>query len=116
MVERPMVSVLMAAFNAAEFIGPAIESFLDQTYRASELLIVDDASTDGTASIVELYAEKEPSRVRLIRLGANGGHAAPETWPWTMPAASSSPGSMTMTCGCRPSSRSRSGSCSSDPK
>jgi teichuronic acid biosynthesis glycosyltransferase TuaG len=73
MVERPMVSVLMAAFNAAEFIGPAIESFLDQTYRASELLVVDDASTDGTASIVERYAEKEPSRVRLIRLGTNGG-------------------------------------------
>ena len=61
----PRVSVVMAAYNVAPFIGEAIYSVLNQTFSSLELLVVDDGSTDGTADIVASIAD---SRVRLLRL------------------------------------------------
>ena len=60
-----MISVVMPAYNAADFIGEAIQSILDQTYTDYEFIIVDDGSTDGTAAIIQSYAERDP-RIRLI--------------------------------------------------
>lgn len=54
-----LVSVIMPAYNAEKFIGHAIDSVLIQTYQNWELLVVDDESTDRTASIVKSYAEKD---------------------------------------------------------
>jgi glycosyltransferase involved in cell wall biosynthesis len=51
----PLVSVIMAAYNAAEHIGEALESALAQKWSALELVVVDDGSTDGTAEIVRGY-------------------------------------------------------------
>lgn len=65
--ERPFVSVIMAAYNGAEFIGETIESVLAQTYEPIELVVVDDASADATPEIVASYAELHPGRVRLER-------------------------------------------------
>ena len=45
---KPLVSIIMAAYNSEKFIGAAIESILDQTFREFELLIIEDASTDKT--------------------------------------------------------------------
>ncbi|MBE9228701.1 glycosyltransferase family 2 protein [Phormidium sp. LEGE 05292] len=61
-----MISVIMAAYNASEFIAQAIESILNQTYREFEFIIVDDGSTDNTLEIAKRYAEKD-SRVRVIQ-------------------------------------------------
>lgn len=63
--DRPLVSVIMAAYNGAEFIGETIESVLAQTYQPIELVVVDDASEDETPEIVASYAERHPGRVRL---------------------------------------------------
>lgn len=49
------VSVLMPAYNAAQYISDAIESILGQTYQDFELIIVDDGSTDDTQQIIERY-------------------------------------------------------------
>lgn len=66
MTSAPLVSLLMAAYNAAPFIGAAVESVIAQTVRDWELIIVDDASTDATAEIAACYAAADP-RIRLIR-------------------------------------------------
>lgn len=62
---RPLVSVVMPAYNAEEFIASAIESILNQTLRNFELIIVDDFSNDKTSRIIKKYQEKD-SRIRVI--------------------------------------------------
>jgi glycosyltransferase involved in cell wall biosynthesis len=71
----PSVSGIMAARNAAAYVGAAIESAMGQTYANFELLVVDDASTDETATIAAGYAERD-ARVRLFRQPERHGSAA----------------------------------------
>jgi teichuronic acid biosynthesis glycosyltransferase TuaG len=65
------VSVIIPVFNDEAFLRQAIDSVLAQTYRDLELIVVDDASTDGTPRIVEGYGEA----VRFCRLEKNEGVA-----------------------------------------
>jgi glycosyltransferase involved in cell wall biosynthesis len=67
----PTVSVVMPAFNAAEFLDEAISSILEQTFRDFEFLIIDDGSTDSTASILAKYG-KADSRLRVFRQSNEG--------------------------------------------
>lgn len=69
------VSVIIPAFNAAEFISVALESALRQTLTAIEILVTDDASTDSTAQVVENFARRD-TRIRLLRHSHNRGAAA----------------------------------------
>ncbi|MCL1883842.1 MAG: glycosyltransferase [Defluviitaleaceae bacterium] len=70
---RPLISIIMAAYNAEDTIAESIESVLSQTYEFWELIIVNDGSTDGTAGIVSRYAEAE-QRIRPF-FGENKGVA-----------------------------------------
>ena len=70
--ERPLVSVVMPAFNAADLLPEAVESVLAQTYGNWELIIVDDASTDDTLAIAQGFASRD-ARVGVIALGQNSG-------------------------------------------
>jgi glycosyltransferase involved in cell wall biosynthesis len=54
----PLVSIVIPAYNAARFVGRAIESVLNQTYPHWELIVVDDGSTDATPTIVQAYGER----------------------------------------------------------
>jgi len=63
------ISVIIPAYNAARYIAKAIESCLSQTYAPHEIIVVDDASTDGTAEIAESF----PAPVHVIRLAENMG-------------------------------------------
>lgn len=49
---RPLVSVVIAAYDAEATIAPCIDSILDQTYAPVELIVVDDGSTDATAEVL----------------------------------------------------------------
>jgi cellulose synthase/poly-beta-1,6-N-acetylglucosamine synthase-like glycosyltransferase len=52
------ISVLMPAYNCEEYIREAIESILKQTFKNFELIVVDDGSTDATATIVRSFTDK----------------------------------------------------------
>ena len=53
----PTLSVLMPVYNGMEYLIPAIDSILAQTYVDFELIIVNDGSTDGTQSIIDSYRD-----------------------------------------------------------
>jgi glycosyltransferase involved in cell wall biosynthesis len=57
MSDQPLVSVIMAAYNASEHIGEALESALAQDWQPLEVVVVDDGSTDDTAAIVGRYPD-----------------------------------------------------------
>ena len=66
--KAPLVSVAMASYNHAPFVGRAVETILDQTLRDLEVIVVDDGSTDGTPDIVARF--RDP-RLKLIRVKKN---------------------------------------------
>lgn len=71
-MRTPVVTVLLPALNAEATIGAAVDSILRQTVGDVELLVVDDASTDGTADVLLGYADE---RVRYVRNPRNLGIA-----------------------------------------
>lgn len=52
---KPLVSILVAAYNAEKYVKEAIESALHQTYKNIEVVVVNDGSTDRTPEIVKSY-------------------------------------------------------------
>lgn len=71
---RVRVSVVMPAYNSARYIASAIDSVLAQTVQDWELLLVDDASTDGTRAVIARYAQRD-SRIRVFYNAQNRGPA-----------------------------------------
>lgn len=71
---KPVVSIVTPVHNGAAFIRETIASAQAQTCGDWELLVVDDASEDDSAEIVENLAAND-SRIRLFRLEINGGAA-----------------------------------------
>ena len=68
------VSVAITAFNAADYLRKAIESVLAQTFRADEIIVVDDGSTDHTRAVCDSFG----TRVKYIyhdNDGTKGGTA-----------------------------------------
>lgn len=68
----PLVTVVMPAFNGEETIGQSIESVLKQTMDSLELIIIEDHSTDLTASIIQSFADLD-SRIVFLRNSSNQG-------------------------------------------
>ncbi|MBQ3112832.1 MAG: glycosyltransferase family 2 protein [Phascolarctobacterium sp.] len=73
-INDDLVSVIMPAYNSEKYIGEAIESVLNQSYKNWELIIVNDASSDNTESIIKEYAAKN-NKIVLISLTENKGVA-----------------------------------------
>ena len=55
---KPLVSVIIPMYNAAQFIPQTLESLLNQTMTDFEVVVVDDCSTDNSVEVVESYVEK----------------------------------------------------------
>lgn len=72
---RPVVSVVVPAYNVERFLGASLDSILSQSYRHLEVIVVDDGSTDGTGDVADQSAAAD-SRVRVIHQDNAGLGAA----------------------------------------
>jgi glycosyltransferase involved in cell wall biosynthesis/GT2 family glycosyltransferase len=70
----PFFSILVPAYNQAQYLAPALDSILAQTDQDWEAVVVNDGSTDDTAEVAQRYADGD-SRIRVLHQ-ANGGVAA----------------------------------------
>lgn len=73
-IQHPLVSVVMPAYNAEKYIGEAIRSVQSQTYTNWILLVIDDCSTDHTVDVVQAFVNTD-DRIRLFRNTRNLGAA-----------------------------------------
>ncbi|MBC7893659.1 MAG: glycosyltransferase [Sphingobacteriaceae bacterium] len=69
----PLVSVICLCHNQARFVRRALDSVLAQTYAPVELLVVDDASTDGSPAVIQRFLAENPS-VKAFFLDKNWGN------------------------------------------
>jgi len=77
--EQQLLSILMAVYNERAFIRRCVENILDASLPEgleSELVIVDDCSTDGTFEILQDLAREYPESIRLLRQDRNRGKGA----------------------------------------
>ncbi len=68
----PLVTVIIPCFNAEKTISTALNSLSKQTYGKLEVIVVDDCSTDDSASIIKALASQD-KRIRYVRLEQNSG-------------------------------------------
>ena len=73
--DNPLLTIGLPVFNGENFLTEALESILGQTFQDFELVISDNASTDGTEAICRSYCERD-ARVRYIRHAENRGAGA----------------------------------------
>ncbi len=66
MSNRPLVSIIMATFNAAPTLEQALTSIAAQTYSEWELVVCDDASTDRSVEVLRGFADAHPGRVKVL--------------------------------------------------
>lgn len=67
MSQQPSVAIVIPAYNEERFIGRCLEACIDQTWPPDEIIVVNNRSTDNTASIVRRYQEEYPrSDIRLL--------------------------------------------------
>ena len=67
---RPLISIVVPAYNYARFLNACIDSVLAQTYTHWELLVIDNGSTDNTAEILAQYADP---RIKKLHIEVNEG-------------------------------------------
>lgn len=70
-LQRPMASIMVAAYNEEVFIARCVESLREQTYGNREIIVVNDASTDNTRQVLQQF-EHYPD-VRIVNLKRNVG-------------------------------------------
>ena len=61
----PEVSVVMSVYNGEKYLGEAVQSILNQTFKDFEFIIVDDGSTDHSLEIIQQYAQND-NRIRIV--------------------------------------------------
>ncbi len=67
---KPLVSILIPAYNAEEWIADTLQSAIAQTWPRKEIIVVDDGSKDGTAKVARRFASREVTVVSILNQGA----------------------------------------------
>ena len=76
------ISVVVPCFNSVETIERALRSVEHQTIKPNEVLVVDDASSDNTVSIIEQYARTSSLNIHVIKQSVNGGPSVARNAAW----------------------------------
>lgn len=71
-LDNPLVTVLIASYNASDTIGTCLRSLLEQTWKNLQIIVIDDCSTDTTCDVVEKFIHRDP-RIELLRMEQNSG-------------------------------------------
>lgn len=66
--KQPLVSIVMPVYNAENYLVPAIDSVIKQSYKNIELIIIDDKSTDSSLTIIEQFKKKYPTKIRIVKM------------------------------------------------
>ena len=69
----PLVSVVIPVYNAEQAICETLDSVFSQTHQNLQIIVVDDASTDGSVERIQRYSDP---RLELLRLPKNGNVVA----------------------------------------
>lgn len=77
---KPLVSIVIPVFNAADYLREAVDSVLGQDYSNVELIVLDDGSTDNSIEILKSYNEG----LFLLESHANIGQSATMNLGWSM--------------------------------
>lgn len=72
MMEKPLISIIVPVYNVEAYIERCLDSLIGQTYENIEVLLINDASADGSGKICDRYAALDP-RVRVVHLPENRG-------------------------------------------
>jgi glycosyltransferase involved in cell wall biosynthesis len=75
---KPAVSVIVPNYNHAEYLPQRLDSIFNQTFQDFEVILLDDASTDGSPEVFRRYADR--GDVRIFRNPQNGGSPFPQWW------------------------------------
>jgi polysaccharide biosynthesis protein PslF len=73
--DRPLVSVVLAAYNVQKYLSQSLDSLVHQTLPGVEIIAIDDASTDETRKILEQYSARH-ANLRVVALDKNVGLAS----------------------------------------
>jgi glycosyltransferase involved in cell wall biosynthesis len=72
---KPLLSVVVANYNAGSYIGECLQSILEQTYKNIEIVISDDGSTDNSPGVIKEFEKKYPDIVKGVYSPVNRGVA-----------------------------------------
>ncbi len=70
--DKPLLSLVMASYNAEQWIALTLDSFVNQTVGGFEVIVVDDCSSDATVAIAESYADRLDIRVEVLPQNTGG--------------------------------------------
>jgi glycosyltransferase involved in cell wall biosynthesis len=81
-MNQPSVSVVIPAFNAQSTIARALQSVEDQTFQVTEVIVIDDASTDNTIETVVKYSTTSNVAIQLLLSDRNAGPGSARNRGW----------------------------------
>ena len=74
MNRQPLISVIVPVYNVDKYIGPCVDSILNQSYKNLEIILVDDGSTDNSGAVCDMYATRSENIIVIHQ--ENGGLSA----------------------------------------
>jgi len=74
--KEPLITLGFTTYNSAETVVRALQSGINQSWKNTEILVVDDASSDNTLAIIETFEKETDAQLNIIRHDTNKGVAA----------------------------------------